>query len=92
MPRIAEVYGKSPAKMPFDFDDILAAIAPRPVFVNAPLHDDNFDAAGVVEAIESASARSQTRITLRQPDAAHDFPAEVRGEAYQFLARTLGAL
>ena len=92
MPRIAEVYGKSPARMPFDFDDILEAIAPRPVFVSAPLHDDNFDAAGVVEAVQSASARTQTRITLRQPDAGHDFPHEVRDEAYQFLARTLGAL
>jgi hypothetical protein len=46
----------------------------------------------VVEAVQSASARTQTRITLRQPDAGHDFPHEVRDEAYQFLARTLGAL
>jgi dienelactone hydrolase len=91
MPRIAEVYGKSPSKMPFDFDDVLEAIAPRPVFVSAPLHDDNFDATGVVEAVQSASARTQTRITLRQPDAGHDFPVETREEAYRFLARTLAA-
>ena len=91
MPRIAEVYGKSPAKMPFDFDDVLEAIAPRPVFVSAPVRDDNFDAEGVVEAIESASGRVETRITLRQPDAGHDFPLETREEAYQFLAGTLTA-
>lgn len=91
MPRIAEVYDKSPAKMPFDFDDILEAIAPRPVFVSAPLHDDNFDAPGVVEAIQSASARTKTNITLRMPDAAHDFPPETREEAYQFLEQTLTA-
>lgn len=84
MPRIATEYGKDAARMPFDFHDILAAIAPRPVFVNAPLRDDNFDPQGVDEA-----AAGQTHVTVRHPDAAHDFPPEIREEAYSFLVRTL---
>jgi predicted dienelactone hydrolase len=84
MPRIASEYGKSSARMPFDFSDVLEAIAPRPVFVNAPLKDSNFDAEGVDEAVAN-----QKHITLRHPDAGHDFPAEVRKEACDFLYRTL---
>lgn len=86
MPRIADVYGKDPARMPFDFSDILEAIAPRPVFVNAPLGDDNFDHAGVDEAVNAARrAAPHSRITLRHPDAGHDFPNALRDEAYRFL-------
>jgi len=84
MPRIASHYGKDPARMPFDFSDVLAAIAPRPVFVNAPLRDDNFDSQGVDEA-----TAGQAHVTVHHPDAAHDFPAEIREQAYSFLARTL---
>ena len=47
MPRIASVYDMKPERMPFDFTDVLEAIAPRAVFVSAPLHDDNFDVSGV---------------------------------------------
>lgn len=90
MPRIASLYAKSPALMPFDFDDVLEAIAPRAVFVNAPLRDDNFDAGGVDEAVEAAQRRARTRITVRHPDAGHDFPPDVREEAYQWLDRELG--
>ena len=47
MPRIASEYGKDPARMPFDFPGVLAALAPRPVFINAPLNDANFEVSGV---------------------------------------------
>lgn len=89
MPRIATVYAKSPEKMPFDFSDILEAIAPRPVFVNAPLHDDNFDHTGVKEAVDAARRAASARIIVRHPDAGHDFPDELREEAYRFLAAEL---
>jgi pimeloyl-ACP methyl ester carboxylesterase len=91
MPRIASEYGKSPARMPFDFSDVLEAISPRPVFVNAPLGDSNFDPTGVDEAVQSALSRehSRNRIIVRHPEAGHDFPAPVRDEAYGFLAASL---
>lgn len=87
MPRIAAVYGKSPERMPFDFDDVLTAIAPRPVFVNAPLRDANFDATGVDDCV--AKAADPSRITVRHPGAAHSFPDEIRREAYGFLRSAL---
>jgi len=94
MPRIASVYGKDPRRMPFDFGDILAALAPRPVFINAPLRDDNFDVVGVRECVEAAlsayvRAGAGERLRAIYPDIGHAFPAEVRQEAYAFLDRWL---
>jgi len=39
MPLIENSYKNDPELMPLDFPEIVAAIAPRSVFVNAPLHD-----------------------------------------------------
>ncbi len=90
MPRIASEYGKSPARMPFDFSDILAAIAPRAVFVNAPLHDANFDVTGARETVEKVKRRFRpARLQVVHPDRGHEFPAEVREEAYRFVDRQL---
>lgn len=86
MPRIAEIYAKSPARMPFDFKDVLAAISPRPVFVNAPLHDANFDASGVDDAVRASGSNA---ITVVHPDAPHTFPREVRRQAWEWLDRQL---
>ncbi len=43
MPRIRTVYGNDPNQVPFDFYEVLAAIAPRNFFVSAPVRDDNFE-------------------------------------------------
>ena len=51
MPRIRDVYGSNPDKMPFDFPEVLAAIAPAASIVAAPLHDGNFDNPGVRKVI-----------------------------------------
>jgi len=94
MPRIAEVYGKDPDRMPFDFPELLAALAPRPLFVNAPLYDANFDVYGVQRCIAAAlpayrAHGARDRLVVRYPYAAHDFPDRERFEAYEFLARHL---
>jgi dienelactone hydrolase len=86
MPRIASVYGKSPARMPFDFTDVLAAIAPRAVFVNAPLGDANFEVSGVKDVIAAVRRRfPQSSLEAVYPDAKHEFPAAVREAAYRFV-------
>jgi hypothetical protein len=55
MPRIRTVYGDLPAKVPFDFTEVLAALAPRPVFANAPLHDaPDFEVSGVKDCFTAA--------------------------------------
>lgn len=95
MPLIASKYGKDPAKMPFDFTEILGALAPRPVFINAPLRDDNFDWTGVDDCVRSARpvyellGTAPDRIVVEHPDAPHDFPDEEREKAYAFLDRCL---
>jgi dipeptidyl aminopeptidase/acylaminoacyl peptidase len=44
-----------PRKMPFDFDEVIAAIAPRSFFSNSPLHDSDFNPEGVRTGIAEAS-------------------------------------
>jgi len=95
MPLIAEKYGKDPSRIPFDFPDILVALAPRPLFINAPLRDSNFEVSGVRDCVDAAKTiyekifRADNRLVAVYPDAGHDFPAEIRNQAYRFLDRSL---
>jgi dienelactone hydrolase len=94
MPRIASVYEKNPARMPFDFTDVLAALAPRPLFINAPLKDSNFEISGVYDCVNAAKPvykllKASDKIVMTNPDAQHDFPPAAREEAYTFLDREL---
>jgi dienelactone hydrolase len=96
MPRIKTVYGDNPAKIPFDFTEVLAALAPRPVFANAPLHDTpDFEVSGVQDCFTAAMPvyrnifGAANRLVVRHPDAGHAFPAAERQAAYAFLDRNL---
>lgn len=85
MPRLRTAYGLDPNRVPFDFYELVAAIAPRTFFSNSPLHDGNFDVAGVRKAEQKARAvfallGTAERLQVRYPDSAHDFPPEVRQE------------
>jgi len=93
MPRLAKYHGRLEA-IPFDFDDLLAALAPRPIFVNAPLKDANFQWKSVDRIVASAREAyalldAPDAITVEHPDCPHDFPTEVREHAYAFLERVL---
>lgn len=93
MPRVREVWGCDPARVPFDFPELIAALAPRGCWVCAPEHDDNFAVAGVRRAIEEARGvfalyGADERLVLVTPDAAHTFPAAERQKAYDWLDRT----
>jgi len=91
MPRIREVYHNNPDEVPFDFTEIVAAIAPRAFFSNSPTKDDNFDVGGVKKAF--AEARKvynlldvkEDKLRVEIPDCGHDFPADVREKAYKWL-------
>ncbi|MBI2301305.1 MAG: alpha/beta fold hydrolase [Armatimonadetes bacterium] len=94
MPRIAERYHCRPAEMPFDFPEILAAIAPRRIFINAPLHDSNFEVSGVDDCITAARPvfallGAEDHLTVIHPDCEHDFPPSAREAAYQAIADAL---
>ncbi len=94
MPRIATAYGNDPGQMPFDFSEVLAAVAPRPVFINAPLRDSNFAVAGVKDCVLAAQPvyrllGAGDRLVAQYPDCGHDFPPEIRQAAYDWLDRFL---
>ena len=94
MPLIKTKYKLSPDQMPFDFAELIAAIAPRAVFVNAPLHDDNFDNSGVHDVLDAARPIFKLlghpeRLQAVHPDCAHDFLDAERKQAYEFLDRYL---
>ncbi|MFN0080060.1 MAG: alpha/beta fold hydrolase, partial [Prosthecobacter sp.] len=90
MPRIRDVYENSADKIPFDFYELIAAIAPRGVFSNSPLKDSNFDIGGVRKAYAKAGEvfallKAEKNLTLVTPDAPHDFPEAERKAAYAWL-------
>jgi len=90
MPRIAAEFGCDPARMPFDFPDVLALIAPRAVFVNAPLEDSNFDVRGVRECLDAVRGLfPRGRLAAEFPACGHDFPEAVRRKAWEWLERVL---
>lgn len=93
MPRLAEWRNRL-HELPFDFDEVLALIAPRGVFVSAPLHDDNFRAASV-DRIAAAARQiyalhdAGVALVVEHPDCAHDFPDPIRAKAYEWLSAQL---
>lgn len=93
MPRVAAY--KDMRRLPFDFHELVAALAPRAFLAVSPVHDTNFDAAGAQEVVEAAREvyellGAAERIEIRSPETAHEFPAEEREYAYGFLETWLG--
>lgn len=90
MPLLKNKYHLDPAKMPFDFDEVIAAIAPRPFFTNSPLKDGNFDVKGVQQGIANISPvyhllQADDHLQASYPLSGHDFPKETRLQAYHFI-------
>ena len=94
MPRIRADYQNDPDRVPFDFHELVAALAPRPFFAGAPLHDGNFEVAGVKKVVASASEvyklrGAEQKLHVVYPDCGHDFPDPVRQSAYEWLDRQM---
>lgn len=93
-PFVETKYHSKADEMPFDFDGVIAAIAPRPFFSNSPIHDANFNVEGVRIGIANASKvyhflKADENLQVRYPVSSHDFIPEVRFEAYEFLDKFL---
>lgn len=93
MPRLA-AYQNKLTEIPFDFPELLAVLAPRPVLINAPLKDSNFQWQSVDRV--AAAARqvyalhgAESKLTVEHPDCEHDFPDAMREKAYALLKREL---
>ncbi len=94
MPLLKSRYQLDLNRIPFDFPAIVAALAPRAFFTSSPLHDANFDVAGVRDAITAARPvfelyHAGDRLMAIYPDAAHSFPAKARAAAYDFVIARL---
>lgn len=78
------------ADIPFDFHEMIAALAPRPVLIAAPTKDANFRADSVDRVAAAARAVYRLyghpdRLRVEHPDCDHDFPPEMREAAYKLF-------
>jgi dienelactone hydrolase len=77
-------------EIPFDFHEIIGAIAPRACFISAPLKDDNFKWQSVDRVTGAARPvyrlyGKEKNLTVEHPDCAHDFPDDMRQIAYKMF-------
>ena len=93
MLKLADYRGRL-ADIPFDFHEMIGALAPRPCFINAPLGDKNFKWRSVDEIAKAASQVYQLydvpkNLRVEHPDSAHDFPDDMRQIAYRLFDENL---
>jgi dienelactone hydrolase len=93
MPRLAGYKGKL-ADIPFDFHELIGALAPRHVLIIAPKEDSNFRAASVDRIAAAAQPVFKLyghpdRLRVEHPDGGHDFPSAMREEAYKLFDAVL---
>jgi hypothetical protein len=93
MPKLLE-YQSRLTDIPFDFHELIAALAPRTVFISAPFGDTNFKWSSVDEIVRTATPIYQLyhvpqNLRIEHPDCAHDFPEAVREKAYRIFETRL---
>jgi dienelactone hydrolase len=80
--------------IPFDFHEIVGVIAPRNVFISAPIGDTNFRYKSVDAVAKSAREvfalyGAEKNLRVEHPDTGHVFSKEMRDEAYRFIGEVL---
>jgi hypothetical protein len=93
IPKLAEYRGRL-AEIPYDFHELIGALAPRHVFIAAPLKDSNFKHDSVDRVVAAARPVYELmgaagNLEVAHPDCEHDFPDEVRVRAYGLIDRVL---
>ncbi len=94
MPLIKTKFDLKPEKMPWDFTEAVAALAPRAFLASAPKMDHNFDLQGVKDCVTAAEPvfkllGAAEKLKENYPDGDHNFPDETRRVAYEWLDRWL---
>jgi hypothetical protein len=94
MPRLSRASAGTSQPLPFEFHELIAALAPRPFFTNSPQRDNDFSVTGVRKVLSAAGEiyqllEAKDRLQAAHPDTPHDFPSAQREEAYQWLERVL---
>jgi dienelactone hydrolase len=90
MPRIKTEFNNDAKRVPFDFQELVAGIAPRAFLASAAEKDDDFDAGGVRDVVKEAGAIFKLlgvpgNLAANYPNARHSFPTDARKTAYEFL-------
>lgn len=93
MPKLAGFRGRL-AAIPFDFHELIGALAPRHTLILAPLRDSNFRAASVDKVVAAAKPVYQLfgfpeRLQVLHPDVEHKFTPEMQQTAYQLIDEVL---
>lgn len=93
MLRMANYLGR-PQEVPFDQYELIALLAPRRVFLSAPLHDSNFKHDSVARIVQCARPvfalhGAEEKLSVVHPDCDHDFPDASREEAYRLITAEL---
>lgn len=94
MPRVATEFGNDVTKVPFDFQEIVGAFAPRPFLACAAEGDDDFDVSGVRAVMDAARSvyrlyGAAEHLAAHYPPGKHAFPPDARRQAYEFVDRYL---
>lgn len=94
MPLLKTRYQLDPDLVPFDFYEVVAAMAPRPFLSISPERDSNFEVNGVRKAVREARKvyallEAESNLQVEYPESEHDFIPEMRKRAYRFLAEGL---
>lgn len=84
------------AEIPFDFHEMIGALAPRVCFINAPLKDSNFKWESVDRVVAAALQIYKLHgqpgnLLVEHPDCDHDFPDAMREQAYKLFEQHLRA-
>ena len=94
MPRIASEYNNEIEKLPFDFPELIAALAPRPFLTCSATKDADFDVQGVKDSLQFASPiyklyEAQDLLQGFYPEGPHGFPESSRQQAFKFFDKQL---
>lgn len=93
MPRLLDFAGRL-EDIPFDFAELIGALAPRVCFLSAPLEDSNFKWESVDRIATAARPVYELfgkpdNLIVEHPDCDHDFPLAMRDQAYDLFERHL---
>ena len=80
--------------IPFDFHEMVGALAPRVCFIAAPLKDSNFKWDSVDRVVAAAASvyrlhGAPQNLIVAHPDCDHDFPNAMREQAYRLFEQHL---
>jgi dipeptidyl aminopeptidase/acylaminoacyl peptidase len=93
MRKLADYKGRL-EQIPFDFHELIGALAPRHVLLIAPKKDSNFRVDSVRRIVQAARPvftlhGHEDRLAVEYPDCGHDFPPDMREKAYRLFDAVL---